>query len=147
MDGCPGNGYLYLVLREENKEIVNVGTYLPLFYYKSKNNGFQKKRRYVFKSMEKKRKQKAIDYQRSKAGGKTTLISDFAKNYKYAITLNLEKPNDRRYFEDFDDVNTIVEALPLSNKISSLAFGDTLLFIDEIQESPKAILLQISLLH
>ena len=79
--------------------------------------------------------------------GKTTLMSDFAKNYKYPITLNLEKPNDRRYFEDFDDVNTIVEALLLSNEISSLAFGDTLLFIDEIQESPKAILLQISLLH
>lgn len=71
--------------------------------------------------------------------GKTTLIRNFGKNYKYAINLNLEKPTDLRYFEDFDDVNTIVEALLLANNIPSSAVGETLLFIDEIQESPKAI--------
>ncbi len=71
--------------------------------------------------------------------GKTTLIRSFATHYKHAIALNLEKPGDRRYFEDFDDVNTIVEALLLANNIPSSAIGETLLFIDEIQESPKAI--------
>ena len=53
--------------------------------------------------------------------------------------LNLEKPNDRRYFEEFEDVQTIVEALFLANGILSSVIGQTLLFIDEIQESPKAI--------
>jgi predicted AAA+ superfamily ATPase len=42
--------------------------------------------------------------------GKTTLVEDFAKNYEHSIVLNLEKPNDRRYFDDFEDVQTIVEA-------------------------------------
>ncbi|TKC57164.1 ATP-binding protein [Pedobacter hiemivivus] len=71
--------------------------------------------------------------------GKTTLIRDFAKAYQHRIILNLEKPGDRRYFEDFDDVQTILEALFLAHTIPSSAMANTLLFIDEIQESPKAI--------
>lgn len=71
--------------------------------------------------------------------GKTTLIRDFAKTYTHTIVLNLEKPADRRYFDEFDDVQTIVEALFLAHNIPSSAITDTLLFIDEIQESPKAI--------
>ena len=71
--------------------------------------------------------------------GKTTLIRGFAKTYRYSIILNLEKVNDRRYFENFDDVQTILEALLLANNILSSDIADTLLFIDEIQESPKAI--------
>lgn len=71
--------------------------------------------------------------------GKTTLIKNFSKNYKHSIFLNLEKAADRRLFEDYDDVETIVEALFLSNNIPSMNISDTLLFIDEIQELPKAI--------
>lgn len=71
--------------------------------------------------------------------GKTTLIRDFARTYSHAIILNLEKPADRRYFDDFDDVQTIFEALFLAHSIPSSAVSNTLLFIDEIQESPKAI--------
>ena len=71
--------------------------------------------------------------------GKTTLIRDFARTYTHTIVLNLEKPADRRYFDDFDDVQTIFEALFLAYNISSSDTSNTLLFIDEIQESPKAI--------
>ncbi len=71
--------------------------------------------------------------------GKTTLIKGFSKSYRYSILLNLEKPGDRRYFNDFDNVQTILEALLLANGIPSSAIANTLLFIDEIQESPKAI--------
>lgn len=71
--------------------------------------------------------------------GKTTLIRGFAKKYAHSIMLNLEKRADRRYFDQFDDVHTIVEALLLTQGIPSSAMGETLLFIDEIQESPKAI--------
>jgi predicted AAA+ superfamily ATPase len=71
--------------------------------------------------------------------GKTTLIRDFATTYQYRIILNLEKLSDRRYFQDFDDVQTILEALLLAHSIPSSAVASTLLFIDEIQESPKAI--------
>lgn len=71
--------------------------------------------------------------------GKTTLIRDFAKGYRYVIMLNLEKKADRRYFEEFEDIQTIIEALLLANNIPSSAISETLLFIDEIQEAPRAI--------
>ena len=71
--------------------------------------------------------------------GKTTLVKRFATTYKYSILLNLEKKADRYYFEKYDDVKIIVEALFLSNNITSKNIGETLMFIDEIQESPKTI--------
>ncbi|WP_194972443.1 ATP-binding protein [Aquiflexum lacus] len=71
--------------------------------------------------------------------GKTTLVKDFAKTYPYAILLNLEKVSDKSFFEDFNDVKSIMEALFLNNNINSTHIGKTLLFLDEIQESPKAI--------
>lgn len=71
--------------------------------------------------------------------GKTTLVKEFAKTYKYQLYLNLEKKADSLYFEQTDNVKTIVEALFISNNIVSKDLNDTLLFIDEIQEQPKAI--------
>jgi len=71
--------------------------------------------------------------------GKTTLIGQFASKYKYSIFLNLEKEADRIYFETYDDVKTIVEMLFIAKNIAYKSLGETLLFIDEIQESPKAI--------
>lgn len=71
--------------------------------------------------------------------GKTTLVNDFAKTYTHKILLNLEKPSDRSYFTDFDNVKSIVEALLLAYRIPSTNLMDTLLFIDEIQAQPQAI--------
>ena len=48
--------------------------------------------------------------------GKTTLVKDFASVYKHTIFLNLEKPADRRFFEDFNDVHTIMESLLLATE-------------------------------
>ncbi len=71
--------------------------------------------------------------------GKTTLVTHFAKSYDFFISLNLEKPADKEFFTAYDDVNTIVESLFLSNNITPDQQKNTLLFIDEIQELPKAI--------
>ena len=71
--------------------------------------------------------------------GKTTLIKQFAQSYKHQISLNLELPNDKRYFIDYTDVPTIVEALLIAHNISTAEKDQTILFIDEIQESPEAI--------
>jgi len=73
--------------------------------------------------------------------GKTTLVEHFAKSYTYNITLNLERAADLRYFTDFTDAKTIVEALFATYGIPSAQKAETLLFIDEIQESPTAIAL------
>jgi uncharacterized protein len=71
--------------------------------------------------------------------GKTTLIHQFAKSYKNRVLLNLEIAEDRRFFTDFEDVYTIVEALFISHNITPAEKGDTIIFIDEIQETPEAI--------
>lgn len=71
--------------------------------------------------------------------GKTTLVNEFSKSYKHSILLNLEKPDHVQFFESYNDVKTIVDGLFLTNNIASREIENTLLFIDEIQESPKAI--------
>ncbi len=74
--------------------------------------------------------------------GKTTLINEFAKNnYSQYITLNLERPAHLDYFRKYKDAKTLVEALFLANNLPSNLRTETLLFIDEIQESPEAIAL------
>ena len=71
--------------------------------------------------------------------GKTTVIKIFAKNYKNSILLNLEKQKDKNYFIENNEIKTIVESLFLAHNISISDSKNTLIFIDEIQESPNAI--------
>lgn len=71
--------------------------------------------------------------------GKTTLVKEFAKKFKHFIVLNMEKQADLQFFNNFEDTKTIIEALLLNHNIPSHETGETLLFIDEIQESPKVI--------
>lgn len=69
--------------------------------------------------------------------GKTSLVREFSKEFKCYVELNLEKENLRRLF-DIDNVDKILNAAFLiTNVIPSE--GSTLIFLDEIQESPKAI--------
>jgi len=70
--------------------------------------------------------------------GKTTVVKQFARSYNQFIQLNLEKPQDSDFFEKHHDVKKIVASLFLSNNLAE-DFSNTLLFIDEIQEQPKAI--------
>lgn len=73
--------------------------------------------------------------------GKTTLVKQFAQTYKKNILLNLELPNDINYFNRYKDVQTLVQALFIANNIPTSDKNETLIFIDEIQESPEAIAL------
>lgn len=73
--------------------------------------------------------------------GKTTLINQFATTYQHSISLNLERAADLQYFKDFNDAKTIVNAIFATHSIKSEQTKHTLLFIDEIQESPEAIAL------
>lgn len=69
--------------------------------------------------------------------GKSTIIREFAKEYDFFIELNLERKVDFLLFER-DDLRDIIEAILVRENIS-ISSGTFLLFIDEIQESPKAI--------
>lgn len=69
--------------------------------------------------------------------GKTTLVREFSKEFSNYVELNLERESDLNLFQT-DDINKIINAAFL---LKGVIPGDlpTLLFIDEIQESPKAI--------
>lgn len=71
--------------------------------------------------------------------GKTTVVRDFCKRYKYSILLNLEKETDRRIFEQYNEAGQIIEYLFLKNNILGKDSAETIIFIDEIQESPAAV--------
>ena len=69
--------------------------------------------------------------------GKSTLVREFSKEYENHIELNLERKEDKQVFE-IENVKEIIEAILLKENIS-IENRSLLLFIDEIQESPKAI--------
>lgn len=70
--------------------------------------------------------------------GKSTLVNGFGKEFINYISLNLEKEQDRKIFENIDQTKDIIDAIFLRAGIR-LSKETTLVFIDEIQESPKAI--------
>jgi predicted AAA+ superfamily ATPase len=71
--------------------------------------------------------------------GKTTVVRELGKQCKQFIYLNLELTEDRKPFEQFTNVSTLLQTVfLLKNKLLSEK-EDTLLFIDEIQEHPPAL--------
>ncbi len=99
-------------------------------------------KRHIYRSLEEWKvspKRKPLILRGARQVGKTTLVNNFSKTYPFRILLNLEKPRDLRFFEDYRDVKTIKDALFLEHGISNDRIDSTLLFIDEIQESPNAI--------
>ncbi|RLD65888.1 MAG: hypothetical protein DRI95_07725 [Bacteroidetes bacterium] len=74
--------------------------------------------------------------------GKTTLVEMFAKEFDYFIYLNLDKAGDLQIFEQNDNLNTIISILFLQNSVPTNKKQDKILiFIDEIQNSPKTVAL------
>ncbi len=69
--------------------------------------------------------------------GKTTVAKQLGKEYEVFVHLNLEREKDAQYFESTDEVKAIWERILLDRNIK--ATKSILLFIDEIQEVPKAI--------
>lgn len=70
--------------------------------------------------------------------GKTTLVTEFAKGYDVFLHLNLEKEEDRNLFEKYSDVNKLIQAI-FFLKGKTQTDKNVLLFIDEIQNSQKAV--------
>ena len=71
--------------------------------------------------------------------GKTTLINQFSKQFDEYIYLNLETDEDKKLFYNFKNVDELVQAIFFIKNKKFNKNSKTLLFIDEIQESPKAI--------
>jgi predicted AAA+ superfamily ATPase len=86
----------------------------------------------------KKKNRKPLILRGARQVGKTTAISIFADNFKQYIYVNLERSEDLRLFEKDYNVHELVEAIFfLKDKVRQET--NTLLFIDEIQNSSKAV--------
>lgn len=71
--------------------------------------------------------------------GKTTLADEFSKQYDVYIKLNLEQSTDAFIFSKTDNVKEIYQYLCVQKKVVVDPNKRTLLFIDEIQNEPKAV--------
>lgn len=72
--------------------------------------------------------------------GKTTVVNEFGKEFDTYLYVNIEKPNARQIFEIQGDVEDVLTAIYLYCNKPRLK-NKTLLFIDEIQQSPQAVAL------
>lgn len=70
--------------------------------------------------------------------GKTSAVNEFGKQFDNYIYLNLEKPKLRQLFEGDISIDQLVQLLQVYTKVPHKS-GRTLIFIDEIQNSPAAI--------
>ncbi|MEM6799830.1 MAG: AAA family ATPase [Bacteroidota bacterium] len=103
------------------------------------NKAFRRSTETYLASWKEKPNRKPLILRGARQVGKTTLVEKFAENYAHSILLNLEKKADRNFFEKYEEVSVLVDALFLSRNIPKKERSNTLLFLDEIQESPRAI--------
>ena len=70
--------------------------------------------------------------------GKTTLVEEFAKEFGVFLHLNLDNAEDAVLFEQHNNIDELVTAIYLHKNLPKIE-APTLLFIDEIQNSPRAV--------
>ena len=71
--------------------------------------------------------------------GKTTLVNQFATQYEQYIYLNLELSEDKEPFENFTSIEHLINTVFFLKSKTLAKKNTTLVFIDEIQEVPKAL--------
>ena len=71
--------------------------------------------------------------------GKTTLVNQFATQYEQYIYLNLELSEDKEPFENFTSIEHLINTVFFLKSKTLAKKNTTLIFIDEIQEVPKAL--------
>ena len=85
-------------------------------------------------------KRKPLVLRGARQVGKTSIVEIFSKEFDVFLQINLERNEDRRIFEDNHSAFDVLTAIYLlKNKLRKN--GRTLLFIDEIQNSPQAVAL------
>ena len=72
--------------------------------------------------------------------GKTTLVNIFSEQFDNYLYLNLEKKQELQLFDNYTTIENLLEAM-FFVKNKKQKQGKTLIFIDEIQNSPEAVAL------
>jgi len=109
--------------------------FVPLNYYKKMIN------RNVINSLHywsKQKKRKPLVLRGARQVGKTTLINEFGRNFGVYLTLNLEEPEHIQLFDSYTNMDNLLSGIYLVNGVQRKEVP-TLLFIDEIQNSPRAV--------
>jgi predicted AAA+ superfamily ATPase len=86
----------------------------------------------------KRKKRKPLVLRGARQVGKTTLVDQFGRNFAIYLKLNLEEPEHIRLFEDYKNMDSLLTGIYLVNGAEKKDVP-TLLFIDEIQNSPRAV--------
>ena len=71
--------------------------------------------------------------------GKTTVVKEFGKQFDVFVYLNLDISADKNIFEQELSIDLLVQLILFSKNISREQDQSLLIFIDEIQSSPKAV--------
>jgi len=71
--------------------------------------------------------------------GKTTIVEQFAVEYGQYIYLNLERNAVNEIFARYHSIDEVIQTIFFQHNKKIEQMTDTLLFIDEIQQSPQAI--------
>ncbi|MBI1871716.1 MAG: ATP-binding protein [Chlamydiae bacterium] len=81
---------------------------------------------------------KPLIFRGARQTGKTTLVRKFARSFKNFIELNLEKEVNQKIFSEVKDIKDVVQSIEgISNQ--RVIPHETLLFLDEVQNSVSAI--------
>lgn len=99
---------------------------------------FDREALYYLNQWRQKENRKPLILRGARQVGKTTLVHLFSKNFKQYIYLNLDLLNDRRIFENARSFDDLLDAIYFT-KNAHRREKDTLIFIDEIQNSSDAI--------
>jgi len=86
------------------------------------------------------KKRKPLILRGARQVGKTTAINQFSQNFDHYIYLNLEIEEEADFFENKKTIHEIVNTLFFVNNIPETT-GKILIFIDEIQNSPRAVMM------
>lgn len=84
------------------------------------------------------RQRKPLILRGARQTGKTKVVEQFAAEFSGYAYLNLEHEADRRIFAAARSVREVIHAIEVVKQVR-LQPGDTLLFLDEIQNSPQAV--------
>ena len=84
------------------------------------------------------KKRKPLVLRGARQTGKTTLVDEFGQNFAIYLKLNLEEPEHIHLFKTYKNMDTLLTGIYLVNGAERKDLP-TLLFIDEIQNSPRAV--------
>ena len=109
---------------------------------KNMHTGYMLKRKVIDRLLEWKNKPRkmALLIKGARQTGKTFSILQFAReNYPYIVHINFdENPAYRAIFDGDLDMDTLIKQISLRVPKANMDPGDTLIFLDEIQNCPKA---------